>query len=121
MNDVSPVVQRFIANISESQQLWGLQDPTNEEWLVCDSGEYEDADVMPLWSEATLAQSHCTEDWSGFVPVAISVDDFLEFWVEDLNQDDVLVGIDWRSDDDCEEIEAFDLGQLLADVEADED
>ncbi|MFQ6370598.1 DUF2750 domain-containing protein [Shewanella sp. YIC-542] len=118
MSEVSPVVQRFIANISETAQLWGLQDPTNEEWLVCDSSEYEDADVMPLWSEAELAKSHCNEEWAGFVPTTISMDEFLEYWVEDLNQDDVLVGIDWRDEDDCTELEAFELGQLLADVEA---
>ncbi|MDF0534896.1 DUF2750 domain-containing protein [Shewanella yunxiaonensis] len=121
MNELSPVVQSFLAKVSEFQQLWGLQDPDNEEWLVCDSAQFEEADVMPLWSEQALAQSHCNEDWAGFIPAAISVDEFLEYWVDDLNQDDVLVGIDWRSDDDCEEIEAFEIGQLLADVEAEED
>ena len=40
--------QLFIEEVRESGQVWGLR--YGEDWVVCRSAEFEDADVMPLWS-----------------------------------------------------------------------
>ncbi len=118
MTDLAPALSQFIDNVKEHQQVWGLQDDSGEGWVVCDSSEYEDTDVMPLWSDQALAQSHCTEEWVNFAPVAISLEELLEFWIEDLNEDGVLIGIDWRAEQECPEVEPVELAKFLVDVEA---
>ncbi len=117
MTENNSVVTEFIANIKESQTLWGLQDKAGEGWVVCDSSEYEETDVMPLWSAKEKAQEHCTQEWQDYQAVEITLNDFLEYWVSDLNDDGVLIGVDWLSDEDCLEADPIVLAKELVDVE----
>ncbi|MCG9965173.1 MAG: DUF2750 domain-containing protein [Shewanella sp.] len=117
MTEINAALAGFIENVKEHQTLWGLMDETGEGWVVCDSGEFEDTDVMPLWSSETQAKSHCTEEWKDYQAVAISLEEFLEYWVSDLNDDGVLIGVDWQSDEDCLELDPIVLAKDLVDVE----
>jgi hypothetical protein len=85
---------------------------------VLDSIAYENTEVMPLWSSAELAQQHCIEEWANYIPCEISFSDWFEFWLEDLNQDNVIVGVDWQDNDECLEMELADFTQALAQVES---
>ncbi|ABM00236.1 DUF2750 domain-containing protein [Shewanella amazonensis] len=118
MTDMNPKLSSFIDNIKESQLLWGLMDADGEGWVVCDSSEYEDTDVMPLWSSEANAQKHCCDEWADYKATAISLVEFLEYWVEDLNHDGVLIGVDWEANEDCMEVDPIDLAQDLAEIEA---
>ncbi len=53
--------QLFIEEVRESGQVWGLR--YGEDWVVCRSAEFEDADVMPLWSAEGMPA--CTAWTSG--------------------------------------------------------
>lgn len=117
MTENNSVLTGFIANIKEAQTLWGLQDKAGEGWVVCDSSEYEETDVMPLWSTEARAKEHCTQEWQDYQAVAISLPDFLEYWVSDLNDDGVLIGVDWQSDQECLEADPIVLAKELVDVE----
>ncbi|MCK8045551.1 DUF2750 domain-containing protein [Shewanella sp. 1CM18E] len=117
MTEMIPALESFINNVKQSQVVWGLQDETGEGWVVCDSSEYEATDVMPLWSEEAQAKSHCTEEWQDYTAVAITLEEFLEFWVSDLNDDGVLIGIDWIADQECQEVDPIVLATSLVDVE----
>ncbi|NKF51606.1 DUF2750 domain-containing protein [Shewanella sp. WXL01] len=117
MTEQSATLTGFIAQVKEHQVIWALQDETNDGFVVCDSSEYEDTDVMPLWSSKDAAQSHCTEEWADYSAVEIKLGEFLEYWVGDLNDDGVLVGIDWQVDQDCEELDPIVLAKSLVDVE----
>jgi hypothetical protein len=47
----------------------------------------------------------------------ISVGDWLEFWVEDLAADNVMIGVDWQGEDYLE-MELAEFSQQLAEIEA---
>lgn len=74
---------------------------------------------MPLWSEKALASGHCTDEWANYIAVEITLEDFLEEWVSDLNDDGVLIGIDWVADEDCQEMDPIILATSLVDIEKD--
>ena len=78
---------------------------------------YQDTDVMPLWSSAELAQQHCIDQWSGYIPSEIKLADWLEFWLEDLNNDGVIIGVNWQEQGNCLEMELADFTQAVAEIE----
>ena len=117
MTDNSPVLASFIDNVKEQQAVWGLQDETGEGWVVCDSSEYEETDVMPLWSSEAKAKVHCTEEWQDYQPAPIPLEELLEYWIQDLHDDGVLVGIDWVAEQECLELDPITLAKSLVDIE----
>ncbi|MDO6838648.1 DUF2750 domain-containing protein [Paraglaciecola chathamensis] len=117
MTDTNIDSADFMAQIKHTQGLWALQDKTSDGWVILDSINFENTDVMPLWSNAQLAKEHCIDEWQDYVPKAISVSDWLEFWVEDLAQDNVVIGIEWRDGGEYLEVELADFSQMLAEVE----
>ncbi|PHR90145.1 MAG: hypothetical protein COA76_00295 [Moritella sp.] len=118
MTETNPIQTKFFADVKPSQQVWGLQDRTSEEWVVCDSVNFEDTDAMPLWSTEALARIHCCDEWKSYKPAAISVSDLLEFWIEDLNEDNVIIGLNWESEGECAELELAEFTQAVVDIEA---
>ena len=118
MNDNNNALSAFLTQVKPSQVLWALQDKESEDWVVLDSIAYENTEVIPLWSSAELAQQHCIEEWDNYTPCEISLSDWFEFWLEDLSQDNVIVGVDWQGDDEYLEMELSDFTQALADIES---
>ncbi|MGX9461450.1 DUF2750 domain-containing protein [Shewanella sp. A14] len=117
MTEQTAALSSFIENVKQHQILWGLQDETGEGWVVCDSSEFEETDVMPLWSSEAAATSHCTDEWADYKAVTITLTDFLEYWVSDLNDDGVLIGVDWEADQECQEVDPIVLAKELVDFE----
>jgi hypothetical protein len=118
----------FLADVKNKQSFWALQEKSGEDWVVLDSINFENTDVMPLWSTEELAQVHCVDEWEDYVPTKITLSDWLEFWLEDLSEDGVIVGINWQEevadpeDDVKTENEYFELdlaefSQSLAEIE----
>ncbi len=112
------VLSDFIKTVEPSQAFWALQDPKSEEWLIVDSINFEQTDVMPLWSTKEQAQSHCNGEWSEYSVAEITLSDWLEYWVEDLNQDNIIIGVNWHDEQDCEELELAEFTQALIEIEA---
>jgi len=108
----------FISTVEPSQTFYALQDPASEEWLIVDSINYQETDVMPLWSTQALAEIHCSGEWSSYAVAAITLSDWLEFWVEDLNQDNIIVGVNWHEEQDCLEVDLAEYTQALIAIEA---
>ncbi len=113
----SPTFTDFLARVKLSQTLWALQDKQSEDWVVLDSVHFENAEVMPLWSTQEAAEKHCCEEWESYVPAEISLADWFEFWIADLSEDNIVIGIDWQEDESVE-LELSELSQSLADIEA---
>jgi hypothetical protein len=118
MSDQSNVLKDFLSETKTSQLVWALQDKASEDWVVLDSPSFEETDVMPLWSSETLAKAHCIEEWSEYIPCEIPLADWFEFWVEDLNEDNVIIGVNWQEEGDCLELELSDFTQALAEIES---
>lgn len=111
------ILKSFLDQVKDTQVIWALQDKSSEDWVVLDSINFENTEVMPLWSTEVLAKSHCIEEWAEYMPVAISVAEWMEFWVEDLLEDGVIIGLNWQENDDCFELELPEFAQALAGVE----
>lgn len=118
MSQKNSALSTFLAKCQITQVLWALQDKESEDWVVLDSINFENSEVMPLWSNAELAQQHCIDEWENYIPCEISLADWFEFWIEDLNEDGVIVGVDWQDDDEYLEMELADFTQALAEIES---
>lgn len=108
--------QLFIEEVRESGQVWGLR--YGEDWVVCRSAEFEDADVMPLWSAEGDARLHCVDEWADYEPEVIELEEFLDIWINDLNEDDVLIGPNWNADLEGQELEPIELAKALVELDA---
>mgnify|MGYP000377077211 FL=1 len=114
---MSDLVKEFFNEVQATQMLWALHDKDSDGWVVVDSANFENSETMPLWSTESMAQKSCSDEWASYQPVQISVSDWLEFWFEDLNEDGVIVGLDWQDDQDCEEMELGEFTHKIADIE----
>ena len=117
MNNNNNTLKKFLAEAKSTQVLWALQEKSSEEWVVLDSIAYENTEVMPLWSSTELAQQHCIDEWSHYIPCEISLSDWFEFWLEDLNTDGVIIGVNWQGDEYLE-MELADFTQELSSIES---
>lgn len=108
--------QLFIEEVRESGQVWGLR--YGEDWVVCRSAEFEDADVMPIWSAEGDARLHCVDEWADYEPEVIELEEFLDIWINDLDEDDVLVGPNWNADLEGQELEPIELAKALVELDA---
>ncbi|SEL73081.1 Protein of unknown function [Colwellia chukchiensis] len=108
----------FLNQVKDTQSLWALQDKASEDWVVLDSINFKNADVLPVWSSEALAKSHCVEQWSDYQTAEISVADWMEFWVEDLLADGVVIGVNWQDQEPCMELELPEFTQAIATIEA---
>ena len=110
-SDLDANYQRFIEHILESGQVWGLQ--SDDGWVVVDSTEFEDSEVMPFWSEEAYAKSHCVGEWDNFRPVAMDLDEFVEEWLVGMAEDGILVGPNWNDDLEGLEVEPDEVALQL--------
>jgi hypothetical protein len=106
-DDESENVDRFLVEVIENGCVWGLEGP--EGWALCASETRKDTHVMPFWSQQQFALAHCQEDWQGYRPVAIELEEFLEDWLTGMHQDVVLAGLNWDAELEGREMEPLDL------------
>ncbi len=112
MSDNQANFAEFGNTINESERVWALQN-SDGDWVVCDSSEFENADVMPVWAKEEDAQKFCVDEWQDYQVASIPLDDFLEEWIGDLNEDGVLLGINWQLDEEGIELDAIKAAKLL--------
>lgn len=103
--------QRFIDEVKANRVMWGLR--FGDEWVVCDSNEFEDTEVMPLWSTEAEAKVQCVDEWADYEPFEIALGEFLEIWVEDLSEDGVRIGPNWDEELDGLEVDVLNLVKAL--------
>lgn len=113
----SQQLEKFANTVKPSQSLWALQDKASEDWVVLDSINFENVDVMPIWSTKESAKTHCIDEWKDYIATEITVAEWLEFWVEDLNEDGIIIGVDWPTEGDCTEVELAEFTQAIAAIE----
>ncbi len=109
--DIKANYQRFIEDILESGQVWGLQ--SEEGWVVVDSTEYEESEVMPFWSDEAYAKNHCVGEWEEFKPVAMDLEEFVEDWLAGMAEDGILIGPNWNDDLEGVEVEPEEIAEKL--------
>jgi len=83
----------FRREAAQEGQVYAIRDATGYPAPADDGGHR----AMPFWSKPTRAQlivKHVTA-YQGFEVVAIPVDDWLAGWMNGLERDGVLVGVNW--------------------------
>ena len=110
------ILAEFLTQSTTAQSVWALQDKASEDWVVLDSPNFENAEVMPVWSTKELAQVHCVQEWQEFEPSEISITDWLDYWLEDLKEDDIVIGVNWAEEGEIVELEVTDFSQALASI-----
>lgn len=105
--DLEENLDRFIVEALEQGCVWSLQG--EEGWALCGSEQHENMDVMPFWSQQAFAAVHCREDWAGYQPIAIDLEEFLEDWLPGMHEDLLLVGVNWDENLEGDEMEPLDL------------
>ncbi|MCQ8879998.1 DUF2750 domain-containing protein [Pseudoalteromonas shioyasakiensis] len=103
----------FVEKARQSEQVWalGAQDGG---FVVCESNQFENTDVLLLWESEAAAKAQCKEEWAEYSPTEINLDEFLDEWIEDLKEDDALIGLNWNDDQVCVEIEPVGLARALS-------
>jgi hypothetical protein len=111
-SDLEANCKRFIEHIQESGQVWSLK--SDDGWVVVDSAEFEDSEVMPFWSDESYAQQHCVDQWANFKPTSISLEDFIDEWLTGMAEEGVLVGPNWNADLEGLELEPDEVLEQLS-------
>lgn len=114
---MSTIMKEFLDEVKATQMIWALHEKQSEGWVIVDSMKFEETETILLWSTESAAQAACTEEWKEYIPTQISVSDWLEFWFEDLKEDNIIVGVDWQGGDELEEVELGEFTQAIADLE----
>ncbi len=100
---------RFIVEAIETGCVWALEG--EEGFALCPSEKNDDVDVMPFWSQPELAQAVCVDEWSVYKPVPVSLEEFLDEWVDGMHADVLLIGVNWTPELEGIEIEPLDLAE----------
>jgi hypothetical protein len=99
--------QKFIQEIVSSEIVWGLISP--EGYATSSSNDYEDAFVIPFWSERSMSEACRVEEWKGYTSHGMTLREFLEDWCIGMHNDGLLVGTEWDSEMNGMEAEPLDL------------
>ena len=110
-------LDNFAAAIKLHQEFYGLFDEKSQEWVIVDATNNDDSDALPLWSTKELAIAQLTGEWKNFVVQAISIDDWLEFWMDDLQDSAIVIGVNWGVNDDLSEISLTDFTHVVMQAE----
>jgi hypothetical protein len=109
---------RFVREARASGLVWGLK--SGDDWAVCESGEYEDTDVYPFWSDEASARARCADEWSVYRPASLDLDLFIDTWLAGMSEDGVLVGTNWDAELSGLEVEPEELARELLGEDADD-
>lgn len=80
--------EHFIKIVADWQELWGLY---QDGWALAASDE--GTTVFPLWPAKEYAQVCAENEWAGYGPRSISLNDFLNTLLPKLKLDGVLPGV----------------------------
>ncbi|MDD1780363.1 DUF2750 domain-containing protein [Enterovibrio sp. ZSDZ35] len=104
--------ERFLARVSESLSIWGLQHPDGG-WAICRSNQYESTSVYVFWSDEAYANRVAVGEWSDYQPTKIHLDSFIGNWLKGLHSDGHLVGLNWDANLCGQEKEPIDVAKAL--------
>jgi hypothetical protein len=72
----------FIRKVCDVELVWSLN---NEGWAT--SADNKGNIVLPFWPEQEFAALCATDNWKGYLPTSISLDEFLSEWLPGMDED----------------------------------
>ena len=79
----------FINKVSYWEEVWSLYD--GDGWALCSDGV--GGQLIPVWPAKAFASVCCSNDWSGYEPRAISLEDWLAKWTPGMASDNRKVAL----------------------------
>lgn len=90
----------FIKKVCETEIVYGLKDDKGYATSYSNDLEYDDGEpvqIICFWSDAARAKSCVDKEWNRYDASPISLNEFLENWCLGMNNDGLLVGINFDS------------------------
>jgi hypothetical protein len=78
----------FIRKVADFEEIWGLY---NDGWALL--GDDANMQAFPFWPEKEFAEICATEQWLGYLPKSITLDNFLEKWIPGMENDELSISI----------------------------
>ncbi|MBW4888777.1 DUF2750 domain-containing protein [Mucilaginibacter sp. HMF5004] len=105
--DIEIKYRQFVEQVAATKLVWGLKD--KQGWANTDSSGEEEGDVIPFWSDKTLAKACARDEWKGYLPTFIALPEFLESWCVEMGENNVLAGINWDANMMGKEVNGLEL------------
>lgn len=78
----------FVKKVADWEEIWSLW---NDGWVLM--GDKELTETVPVWPHSIYAKACAVNEWSGYTPKSISVDDWLNKWIPGMAKDGRMVGV----------------------------
>lgn len=99
-------IDQFVEAVRNNKECFVL---TSEQGLLITESYFDsNSDVLPLWHSLDEAQTQAKKHWQTFQPVDIELDELLEL-LQELSEEDVLVGVDLTDEQIAVELTANKL------------
>jgi hypothetical protein len=85
----------FVQKVTDFEEVWGIYHDNG--WAVMSDNNSNM--VIPFWPEEEFALLCCTEQWEGYVPKAISLNDFMNKWLPGMEKDHRMVNVFLTADE----------------------
>ncbi|WP_099711793.1 DUF2750 domain-containing protein [Flavobacterium sp. 9] len=104
--------EKFIKKVCETNIVYGLKNEVG--FATSNSNELEEEDGEPIeiicfWSEEIRARICAKNGWENYKTVEIELNDFIENWCIGIDNDGLLIGINFDQNMFGYEIEGYDL------------
>lgn len=86
--DANKRYEYFIKKVVDMEEVWGL---FNDGWATSDNGKGEK--FIPFWPSKEFAELCAIEEWEGYIPEAIELDEFVEEWLIGMEEDEYKISI----------------------------
>ncbi len=115
-NDLEQNYRLFIEDVLDSGEVWALK--STKGWVFCESEEYEETDVIPVWSNKADAKAQCADEWANNKIEVIDLKSFVENWLTGMDEDGLLVGPNWNANMEGLEVEPGELAHELFEADS---
>ncbi|EDT43095.1 DUF2750 domain-containing protein [Burkholderia ambifaria] len=105
--DAQSRCEYFIRKVADFEVVWSLFD---QGWATARTGA---TTVLPFWPEEAFAKLCATDEWQGFRPKAIALDDFLERWLPGMAPDQRICAVFAAPSDRGTLMAPMDLERLI--------
>jgi hypothetical protein len=79
----------FIKQVVDWEQIWSLR--SADGWVL--AGDDEGRELVPVWPHARYAAACAQEAWQGSKPEAITLAEWMEYWLPGMQRDGRLVAV----------------------------
>ncbi|MCM2678475.1 DUF2750 domain-containing protein [Echinimonas agarilytica] len=106
--DDEPRFEAFLGLVVKHKEVWALSDDEG-----CLMVAMEDENCLPLWPLEIYAQQAVAEEWEGFSPLKITLDNFYENWAPGMSGDEIAAAVFPNDEGSCTVLDSEELAVTL--------